>query len=413
MTHFNPAAPIILLLDINSCFATVEQQANPRLRGKPVAVAAYTTPGGCILAASREAKKDGVRTGMRVSDGRRLSPHLIVLPSDPEKYRFVNRQMVALLSSYTDDIRVESIDEMVLNLRHSVYRPQTASQMIEIAKEIKEKIRKHIGEWITVSIGIAPNQYLAKIASNAQKPDGLVAITQDNILSVLGSMELEDLSGIKTGLASRLRRAGIYTPLAMYHATPKLLAHALHSRTGYDWWGNLHGWEVPWRTDEIKTIGHSFALGKARFPSEESLHQILSQLVVKTGRRLRANGFRTSGVAISCFFDDHTSWGHRRTLRIPLFRTEDIYIQARDILNDSPAKPVRILAVTCFSLTPDVYAQQTLLGQDHEKESLTRAIDTIEDRWGEFTVIPARMLAMEQKVLDRIAFGGMRGRPRV
>lgn len=400
--EFNPAPPATLLVDINSCFATVEQQANPGLRGKPVAVAAYTTPGGCILAASREAKTFGVKTGMRVGDGKERCSELIVLPSDPEKYRAVHHALVALLESYTDDLQVMSIDEMVMTISNT-------QSPIHIAKSIKQEIKQKIGEWITVSIGISTNQYLAKIASNLQKPDGLVMITGENISQILGGMQLEDLTGIKAGNAGRLRAAGILTPLAMFRSSPKQLARAFRSRIGFDWWSNLHGWHVPWRADDrIKTIGHSFAMAKAALPKETRLHQILSQLVVKTGRRLRSHGFRAGGIHISCMYSDYTGWRHGEKQSYPLFSNEDIYKKSLEILRMAPPQPVRILAVTCFDLTADLYAQQSLFAADVRKENLTRAIDEVETRWGDFAITPARMLAMEQKVLDRIAFGIVR-----
>lgn len=105
---FNPAPPTLMHIDLNSCFASVEQQANPRLRGKPVAVAAYVTDRGCILAASVEAKRLGVATGMRVGEGKALCPDLVVIPPDPPKYRFVNRKLLVLLSTYTPNLSVES-----------------------------------------------------------------------------------------------------------------------------------------------------------------------------------------------------------------------------------------------------------------------------------------------------------------
>lgn len=116
---FNKAAPTIMHVDINSCFATIEQQANPLLRGKPVVVAAYTTNNGCVLTASKEAKLYGIKTGMRVRDAKYLYPRLIVLPSDPDKYRVVNQQLTALLMKYSSNISVESIDEMVIDFRHT------------------------------------------------------------------------------------------------------------------------------------------------------------------------------------------------------------------------------------------------------------------------------------------------------
>src|SRR3990172_11297955 len=113
---FNPKPSTIMHMDLNSCFATIEQQANPMLRGKPVAVAAYTNSSGCIIAPSNEAKRYGIKTGMRVKDGKLLYPKLIVLPPDPWKYRTVHLQLKNLLLNYTEELVPESIDEFVLNL---------------------------------------------------------------------------------------------------------------------------------------------------------------------------------------------------------------------------------------------------------------------------------------------------------
>ncbi len=117
-SRFNPQLSSWLHIDLNSCFATIEQQANTHLRGKPIAICAYTTPRGCILAPSVEAKRFGVKTGMQVREGKLLCPSLIILPSDPPKYRFVNRALLKLLNEYTPQVSVRSIDEMILNFNH-------------------------------------------------------------------------------------------------------------------------------------------------------------------------------------------------------------------------------------------------------------------------------------------------------
>src|SRR3990167_9998588 len=114
-TNFNWLLPSWMHIDLNSCFATIEQQANPHLRGLPIAVAAYTTPRGCILAPSIEAKRFGVKTGMQVREGKSLCPHLLILPSDPPKYRFVNQALTKLFNEYTPAVSIRSIDEMLLN----------------------------------------------------------------------------------------------------------------------------------------------------------------------------------------------------------------------------------------------------------------------------------------------------------
>ena len=401
--QFNPAPPTLMHIDLNSCFATVEQQANPLLRGKPVVVAAYTTERGCILAASVEAKRLGVKTGMRVGDGIQLIPNLVVLPSDPAKYRFVNRKLLALLEQYSADVEVKSIDEMVL--RVTPVRPP----LLKLAQEIKQRIKTEIGEWLTVSIGIAPNRYLAKLASTIHKPDGLDVIDKENIEKVLAGLRLEDLCGIKQGYGARLRRYGITSAITFYHASPKLLTRALASRIGYDWWLRLHGWEASHNWEfGTKSIGHSYALYKPYEPTDTRLHQILSQLVEKMGKRLRDGSYQTQGIHVSCLFTDYTSWNHGEKLTEPLYASVDLYKKALYLLLQAPVKPVRLLAVTSYFLTEDLYRQESLLSEEQKKKNLVRALDALDTRWGDFTVFPARMLDMEHKVQDRIAFGGVR-----
>lgn len=420
---FNPSLSTVMHVDLNSCFATIEQQANPRLRGKPTVVAAYTTGRGCILAASVEAKRLGIKTGMRVSEGKNLYPRLIVLPSDPEKYRWVNRKLQALLSSYTPYVSVESIDEMVMDLCGS---PMLKHSMMFVGHEIKRRIKEEIGEWLTVSIGIAPNRYLAKIASGLHKPDGLDVITKETIEDILKTLRLEDLCGIKEGNAGRLRLAGMGTPVEFYRASPVTLVAALHSKTGWDWWQRLHGYEdgvMYKRFDQPdkaqKTYGQSFALGTARVPSDPEITKIMTQLIVKMGRRLRAAGFVAHGLNVSFLFADYSHWVKNVRTKEPLFADGDFLAHTRELLVMAPAKAVRILAVTSFNLMPRGVGQISIWNTDERKWRVTDAIDAIADRWGEFSVTPGRMLGMEpastrepgrvqrgeQKVLDRIAFG--------
>ena len=414
---FNSAPSTVMHIDLNSCFASIEQQANPFLRGHAVAVAAYTSLAGCILAASREAKSLGIKTGMAVREGKAIFPRLIVLPPDSPKYRAVNKKLYELLSDYTPNISIESIDEIVIQMPNlPAGEAGDKCQMLNIATEIKQRIKTEIGDWLTVSIGIAPNRYLAKVASNLYKPDGLDIITKDNIDRIFARLKLEDLCGIKEGNANRLRAGGILTPADMLAVSPEQLQKALRSIVGYHWFLRLHGYEdgSMYKTfdapqDAQKSFGQSFAMGHPHTPSEKETHQILSQLVVKMGRRLRADGFAARGIALSCTFGDYSSWGNRSIQKNPIFADSDLYLYAKRLLCTAPAKNIRILAVWTYKLSKTLYRQESLLPEEVKKQGLTRALDSIADRWGEFVVTPGRMLAMEQKVLDRIAFGGGRG----
>lgn len=428
---FNSVPPTTMHIDLNSCFASIEQQANPLFRGRPLVVAAYTTPRGCILAVSREAKKLGIKTGMRVGQGRALSPGLVVLPPDPEKYRFVNRKLTALLASYTPSLTVASIDEMVMNLaktpiletkvqqisnldidrnENSQGYNATIEALLAIAQEIKSRIKIEIGEWLTVSIGIAPNRYLAKLGSGFHKPDGLDVIDKGNIESTLSLLVLEDLVGIKEGYGGRLRRFGIYTPMAMYRASPGQLVRALGSVIGRDWWLWLHGWNSESRFDQgdsqpVKSIGHSYALPAPLMPVDVRLHRILAQLVHKIGRRLRRHKLHAYGVAVQCLLSPGDFWQRRSVGKVVLWTNNELYQRARSILLQAPDRPVRIIAVTSFGLRTDDRRQLDLFDSEESKRHLTEALDRIEDRWGDFTITSGRMLGLEQKVLDRIAFG--------
>ncbi|MBI3342946.1 hypothetical protein HY032_02220 [Candidatus Gottesmanbacteria bacterium] len=421
---FNPSPPTIMHIDLNSCFASVEQQANPRLRGKPIAVAAYTTGNGCILAPSVEAKRFGVKTGMRVRDGKALCPDLIVLSSDPWKYRYVNRKLLALLREYSSDVAVQSIDEMVMDMAGmpslegklgtltglNLVKKQGSTlfnAMLSIAYEIKRRIKEEIGDWLTVSIGIAPNRFLAKTAACLHKPNGLDIITKENIEEILTGLRLEDLCDIKHGNSGRLRLFGITTTRAFYRATAKELETAFHSIVGHHWWMRLHGWEIDDRQFDRKSFGHSYALYKPYTPLEKPVQQILSQLVTKMGRRLRTNGYQALGIHVSILYVDSSFWHHGQKVVSPLFSDSDLYEASYRVLEKASIKPVRILSVSCFHLSRDLYQQQTLFVQEQRKERLTQAIDAIADRWGDFAVTSGRMLSMEARVLDRIAFGGV------
>jgi len=399
---FNPAPSTVMHVDLNSCFATIEQQANPLLRGKPIAVTAYDSPNGCILAPSVQAKKLGIKVGMRVKDGRLLCPDLIVLPSDPDKYRSVHLGLKKVLSIYTPNIAPKSIDEFVLNFAGT---PAFTRGLFTIGQEIKNRIKEEVGDYLTVSIGLGPNRFLAKTASNLHKPDGLDEINKDNFLKIYEGLTLTDLTGIARQNAIRLNSAGIYTVLDFYHADLRVLRSAFHSIADYYWFVRLRGWEVDDVDWGVKSFGHSYALPKFLTKPEE-LAPILTKLVEKLGFRMRREGFQAKGVHLGLLFRDHEFWHQGLRLDQPLFLSQDIYRVAYRLLSRSPYHlPVRNLAVSCFDLSASDCLQLGLFEDKIKKESLVSAIDNINDRWGNFVITPALMANMGDVVKDRISFG--------
>ncbi|MDP3955609.1 MAG: DNA polymerase IV [bacterium] len=402
---FNPKTSTIMHLDLNSCFATIEQQANPKLRGKPIAVAAYTTPSGCIVAPSVEAKKLGIKVGMRVRDGKILYPNLIVLAPDPPKYRDVHLKMKRILLDYTNDVIPKSIDEFFLNLEGY---PAFKKGMHQVAREIKQRIKDEIGEWLTISVGIAPNRFLAKTAANLHKPDGLDEINKNNYQEIYAGLTLTDLCGIKLQNQIRLNNMGIFTVLDFASAPIWKLKTAFASINGYYWYLRLHGWEIDDVEFSRRSFGNSFALPKPLVTPEE-LAPILQKLVEKTGMSMRAAGFKTRGVHLALVYRDGDFWHKGVTLPDFIFDSRDIYKAAVHLLNHCPyRKPVRVLAESCFNLEKQEHSQLTLLDDLFKKENLVKAIDKVNEKWGLFTLAPARMLGTEKEVIDRIAFGGVK-----
>jgi DNA polymerase-4 len=393
-------------IDLNSCFATIEQQANPFLRGKPVAVAAFTSPGGCILAASIEAKRLGIKTGMSVRDGQAIYSKLVVLPSDPWKYRNVHLKLRKLVSDYTNDFSPKSIDEFVLNMKD--YPKLVSGNMKQVAGEIKQRIKSEIGEWLTVSIGIAPNRYLAKIAAGLRKPDGLDEINKSNFLDIYSKLKLTDLTGIKEANAARLNGMGIYSVLNFYRAPVWRLRAAFHSITGLYWHSRLSGYEVDNIEFGRRSYGNSVALGK-NLSKIEDLAPILARLTEKMCGRLRGAGYRASGIHLMIAYKNGSWWHKGRHLAQPYFDSRDFYKAAFKLMIEAnPISPVLNLAVSCFGLTKSETLQLDLFRNETTRSSLVKAGDSINERWGDFTVGSARSFGGAKMVMDRIAFGGVK-----
>jgi DNA polymerase-4 len=395
----------IMHIDLNSCFATIEQQANTLLRGKPIAVAAYTTPNGCILAPSVEAKELGIKCGMRVREGRQLCPNLIVLPPDPRKYRFVNRKLLQLFRAYTPAVEVKSIDEMNLDFGHTLAYKRG---LHTVGREIKAAIRRDVGEWMTASIGIATNRFLAKLAANLHKPDGLDEINAANLRPVLARMDLTDLFGIKEQNKARLLRVGICTPLDMLDASPQTLQAAFESIIGYYWHLRLRGWEIDDVDFGRKSIGHSHALKNQRAGPVE-VARLLCKLTEKVGRRMRRLGYAARGVQVACLYTNMTRWQQRALNSTPLFASNDLYRQASQLYTGAPqGKRLHSLAVSCYNLVKNPLQQLSFLEDEQKKRNLTLALDAINERWGDFVITPARMMGMEDTIIDRVAYGGVK-----
>lgn len=394
--EFNESKPNVIHLDINSCFATLEQQANPLLRDKVVVVGAYTTDSGCILAASVTAKKLGIKTGMKIIDAKRIYPKLITILPDPPKYRYVHKKILKILKNYSLNVISKSIDEFVFKVLDN-YDP------IAISKEIKRRIKEEIGEYITVSIGISTNRYLAKVASNLQKPNGLSEINSSNYIEIFSKLKLTELTGIKKGNSSRLNLYGIKTVTDFYNAPIWRLKLVFSGICGLYWHTRLHGFEVDDFSSTRKTYGNSYAFP----PNKVHLKfEILSKLCEKTGFRLRRDKKIAQGVHFSILFKDGSYWHKGVKTKHPIYDSCDIYKEAKRLAEECLINEIpRVIAVNVFNLQTNNNLQLNILRDEIKKTNLVKAFDLINTKWGLYTIHMAKMSLDSKVVQDRISFG--------
>jgi DNA polymerase-4 len=401
---FNPAPLEVLHLDLNSCFASIEQQANPLLRGKSVVVAAYTSPGGCIVAASIEAKRKGIHTGMRVFEAKQYDRSVVVLPPDPPKYRDVHQRMLTIFLRFTPKVIPKSIDEAILEFSKT---PASKRDLQEVALEIKQAIYQEIGEWIRCSIGISTNHFLAKTAASLHKPDGLDIIQAENIVQIFSSLQLTDLCGINTGLATRLKVAQIFTPLDFLRASPETLKkQVFHGVWGWYWYRQLRGYEIDGPKSPKQGLSQSYALP---IPTQDyfKLKHLIFELTEKMARRLRAADLATQAISLAFYFKNAHPLSSHKKIDHPILATKEIYQALVDILDQQGwSEEVIKVVIGCSKFTVSPEKQASLFSDSKNKNwQLAKTLDIINNRYGEYTIVPAAIMGLENEIIDRISFG--------
>lgn len=392
---FNPGRPEKMLLDINSCFATIEQQANPLLRGREVVVAAYENGGGCILAASREAKKLGIKTGWKVGEAQKICPNIVVLTPDVEKYRFINKGLKKILLKFSPDVQAKSIDEFAVNFKG------INGDLKEIALKIKKEIREVLGEWITVSIGIGPNIFLAKVASNMQKPDGLTEINKDNFLEVYSKLKLVDLHGVNFKTAYKLEVNGIKNPVDFYNKSRQELKSIFHSVCADYWYWRLRGFEIDDKKREYKKSFSAIFSLKIPAKNRQELAAIIYQLCLKVGHRCDRQKMEALGIIW---------WGGGKNLNINgKLRIKEGMINGWEMFSKIYPKipefngEIKKAVVVIYDLRPKSW-QGDIFGQRQKFMRETEISQVINKKFGEGTIFPATILD-SKRIPDFIGFG--------
>lgn len=404
--NINQDTPSIMHIDLNSAFATTEQQAHPSLRGKPVGVTNRISKHCCVIAASYEAKALGIKVGMRLSDARALAPNFVILETDPPKYHYMYQKIAAIMKSYSPHVTMKSIDEGVINFKDTMEHINTRP-LLEIGREIKQRVRDEMGSWMRINIGIGTNQFLAKQAAGWHKPDGLDILDHTNLIDYYKSIELTDITGIAERFSARLNAAGIYTPIQFLQATGETLRrHVFQSIIGEDWHARLRGYEVDDRETKLGVVGRQWVLKKAT--SDESyILPCFQYLCETTGKKLRFNHVDARGVLVWARFQNGESFVLRKMFKSSFYTDHEIYRRALYLFNQRPKHMiVQTMGITCYMLTPSSRSQLSIFEAQNKEEWLTEAIDELNERYGNFIIHAASSLEGKKIVKQKIPFGG-------
>jgi len=405
----NIADPTILVIDLNCAFASIEQQHDPALRDRPLAIAAYATDAATIVSSSREARDLGIKTGMKVFEAKAIFKRIVVREPNPPLYREASDRLIEIMERHSPDVLRMSIDEASLDLAGTPGLKKLGPQ--GVARGIKAAIRQEIGECVTSSVGISTSIWMAKQASNLDKRDGLQRIDHTNLLAVFARLRLTDLSGIAEATAARLARAGIHTPLDFLHATNARLGRAgMHTEVADGWGRRLRGFEVAgFEHAARKSYSHSHVLARAT-TSQGELEELLMRLCDMVGRRLRAGGRRGRVVSVGAVYrpEDEGHFSKQTTLAQPISTGDEIYRTALKLLAARDKRRlVGTLGVALSGMSDAGAGQLDLFAEPlHPKhERLEAAVDAIRDRFGEDVMQRSRLLGRARVVRDRIAFG--------
>jgi DNA polymerase-4 len=404
---YNIERPMIMHIDLNSCFATVEQQARPMLRGRPVAIANRRTEHTSIVTASYEAKALGVVLGMKVREARKLVPGLVVLESDPPKYRYVYHKLMDIMKRYSAHITMKSIDEGVIDF-HQTTGAMQQRDLVEIGYEIKNSLYREVGKVMNCNVGIAPNRFLAKTAAGLHKPNGLDVIDYTNLRQTLGTLKLRDLTGIASHNEARLNKVGIYTPLQFLDTDVTTLQKIVFkSIVGEQWHQRLRGWEVDDTSHGVKTVGRQYVLETRGMPRAQIL-QRLHNLCESVGHRMRSQGKAARGVFVYAKSPTSGYWHRRHMAPLPFYSNQAIYAQAALLFAEAP-EDIKEIGVSCYQLEDDTDKQLSLFGDELALvQRVTAAIDAINQRFGDGTLHSADTLGTERHVKQKIPFGSTR-----
>ena len=404
----------ILYVDLNSCFATTEQQARPKLRGKPVGIVNRIAEHSTLIAASIEAKALGIKVGMRVEEAKAIVPNIIFAETEPSKYIYVHNKLKDILKSYSPNVVMKSIDEGLVDLSEAGKDVRNKTPR-ELALEIKERLKDEVGSYMKCNVGFSYNRFLAKLAGELHKPDGMDCITHDNIREVFSHLKLTDLPGINKKVEKRLKTYSINTPLELLDAEEETLrVQVMGSIEGTKWYFRLRGTEVDERDESTKTIGRQFVLPPN--PKIDDVKMRLAHLAEDVGYRLRSQKLYARGIYVFATFNmsERSFYMHKNILKNETFSTDSDIIGYSEnlfdeILKEAKSDNPRIIGVTLYKLE-DTETKQLSFGHEKQEKSkeVAKVVDEINQRFGSRTVHSAYTLKTNEDMHTKIPFGSTR-----
>ncbi len=394
---------IIMHIDLNSFFASAEQQANPFLRNKSMGVGKRGYSGSAILAASYPAKRQGINLSKRYHEAIKIDPSFELVELDPLKYYDLHNKFMDILGRYTPLIEVYSIDEAFLDFTYSRKSPEDVQ---DIAFEVKQKIIEEMGEAITCSVGIAPNKLLTKVASDYNKPDGITLIKWEDRFKFLDNLKLEDVWGIGRHVSSKMYKRGIYTVKQIRDLTDGELYSMIggyYTRlrlivNGY----NFDPIETTLRKKPPQSMQHAHTLDKATRNRTE-LKSLAHKMAERLAFRLRKHNQKAKEVYIGFARANMGDYGWNfpgwfgTSIRLTKLSDHglDIYRPCVKYIDtiDLSKTPIRRIVVGISSLTlPDEIPLDESQCQDNKNRHLDEAFDKINTRFGSFTLRTADIL---------------------
>jgi DNA polymerase-4 len=376
-----------LYVDLNSFFASAEQQLRPELRGRPIGVLAVMADTTCCIAASVDAKRFGIKTGTPVWQARKLYKDIVFVQARPSTYVELHHRIVAAVESCTPVSAVLSIDEMACDLMGS---DREEANAVRLGRQIKQAIYDQVGEVLHSSVGIAPNRFLAKTASNMQKPDGLVVIRQDELPQRLHGLRLGALTGIGRAMEQRLNQLGIETVEQLCAASKETLRHAWNGVEGERFYAKLRGEVVASLPTQRSSVGHSHVLApEMRDP--DSAFAVLYRLLHKAAMRLRHYGYCAGGLGLHLHYLKGGS-GPARWTDQARFTPHADTLQFNPVLAElwqrRPPDPGPMLkvGVTLTDLVEHGQVTRDLFDPDDQHETLNSVLDQINQRYGANTL---------------------------